>query len=363
VSKPPALLAALLIAAPWAAAGAPAPGAPKADPNAPRLTLSGSIDSYFTLDLTHGQDITSPTGGDTAPTGFNLNRARLSAVADAGPASLRLDLGYGKAGVAAGDFLVEQAYLTMKLSRVTLDAGRFASPAGFEVLEAKDNWLYSKGLLYTFAHPHSHEGLRASAPVTPTLTLSAILANGSDLRGNDVGAGAASGFSGSPYKTVMLGGRYVTEATVASASLFVSKDPISHDDTMLLDAVFTQGMGPTAVSLSGDFGRQGSSNWFGLAASVRHKLAEDGLRIMGRIEYLDDKDGVHAITYPDTSTFLSPGPSTLVVSLTGGVAYPVGRNAELKAELRADRASEKVYGVNDPSDLIATFTAGAIAWF
>ncbi len=284
-------------------------------------------------------------------------------MADAGPASLRLDVGYGKAGVAAGDFLVEQAFVTMKVGKVTADAGRFASPAGFEVLEARENWLYSKGLLYTFAHPHSHEGLRLSAPVSPALTLSGILANGGDLRSNDVGAGPGTGFTGSPYKTLMVGGHYATEATRVSASLFVSKDPITRDDTFLLDAVFTQGMGPTAVNLSGDYGRQGSGSWFGLGASVRHELAEDGLRIMGRLEYLDDKDGVHAVVYPGTSTFASPGPSTVVVSLTGGVGYPVGRNAELKAELRADRASEKVYGLNGPSDLIATFTAAAIAWF
>jgi hypothetical protein len=354
--------AAVLAAALSAAPAAPAAVAPRPEPAGPKVTLSGSIDSYFTLDLTHGQDITSPTGGDSAPTGFNVNRARLGAVAESGPAALLLDVGYGRTGVAASDFLVEQAYLTMRLDRFTIDAGRFLSPAGFEVLEARDNWLYSKGLLYTFAHPLSHEGVRVSTPISPALTLCAALANGSDLRSNDVGAGAP-GFTGSPYKTLLAGGRYATEATVAKASLFISKDPATGDDTLLLDAVFTQGMGATAVSLSGDFGRQGHAAWWGLAASARHKLSQDGLRLTGRLEYLNDKDGVHAITYPSTTTFLAPGPSTSVVSLTGGVGYPVGRNAELKAELRADRASEKVYGLSDPSDFMATFTAAAIAWF
>lgn len=335
---------------------------------APKVTVNGTVDSYFTLNLTNAQDYTSPSGGITAPTGFNFNYAKLSTVAESGPATLKLDLAYGPtgqlvSGLAPGQpvtnptrLFVQQALVSMKFGRFSVDAGRFVTPGGFEVFEAKDNWLYSHGLLFNFAKPTAHEGVRASTALTPEFTVSAALANGSDLYANDVG------FSGSPYKTVILGGLYAKEGTSAKIHLFISKDPVTTEDALLLDGVFTRTMGATSFNLSADFGQLGSSSWMGLGGSVKHVLAEDGLRIVGRIEYLNDEDAIH--TGP---TFIDPtdGKGASLFSLTGGVNYPVGANAELRAELRLDRASAKVYG-SDPTDLsetIATFTAGAIAWF
>jgi len=357
-----AFVAAALLAAPALAA----------EVTAPKLTLNGTVDAYFGLNLTNGQDYTSPTGGLTAPTGFNFNYAKLAAAAESGPVTLKLDLAFGPEGqsvtglppgTAPGNvsrLFVQQALISMKFDRFVVDAGRFVTPAGFEVYEAKDNWLYSRGLLFTFAVPTAHEGVRVSTPLSPELTVAASLANGSNLYANDVG------FSQSPYKTLILGMSYAKETNTAAVNLFISKDPTPGatygDDVFLIDAVYTRTMGATAFNVSADYGSQAGSGWFGLGGSIKHALAEDGLKIVGRIEYFNDEDGIHtglATFDPVTGAVVSP----TLFSLTGGVNYPVGSNAELRAELRMDRASEQVYGVTDPSETMATFTASAIAWF
>ena len=50
--------------------------------------------------------------------------------------------------------------------------------AGAEVIEAKDNWNYSRSLLFTLAIPYYHFGLRTSMPVSKTDTIGVHVVNG-----------------------------------------------------------------------------------------------------------------------------------------------------------------------------------------
>lgn len=359
-----ALVAAVLLASPALAA----------EVTAPKLTLSGTVDGYYTLNVTQGQEQSSPTAGNgffSSATGFNLGMAKLAALAESGPATLKLDLAFGPVGQAitvdtsgsssnpANALFVEQALVSLKFGQLTVDAGRFVTPVGFEVYEAKDNWLYSHGLLFNFALPIAHEGVRVSMPLTADLNGWALLANGSNLYSNDVG------FTGSPYKTLGLGATWAKDGNTLAGAFMLSKDPTPGvatygNDAFLLDVVFTKVMGATSFNVSGDLGSYDGSSYFGVGGSIKHALAEDGLKIVGRIEFFSDEDAVHAGFLVDPATGV-PGGS--LFSLTGGVNYPVGSNAEVRGELRYDNASEKVYDPNDPSSGLLTFTASAIAWF
>lgn len=352
MSRPATLAVALLLAPALAAA---------AEVKAPKITVNGMVDSYYTLNLSHAQDYPVPTNGLSAEPGFNLNYAKLTTVAELEPVTLRLDVGYGKEALATTNVLVEQAYVSLKFGKVTFEAGRFATPAGFEVFEAKGNWLYSHGLLYNFALPTAHEGVRASLGLTPEVTLTGWLANGGDLWSNDVGS------TRSPYKTLILNGVYAKDATTLAGTLFVTKNPATAQDGWLLDVVWTQGLGKLAVNVSGDYGTFSSNapiasyGWFALGASARLELS-DVLRVMGRLEYFDDSDGVRVVDGAGVPLILGTGAtSASYVSLTGGVGYLVGQNAELKAELRLDKASENVY--RSGKDTAATVHLAAIAWF
>ena len=247
---------------------------------------------------------------------------------------------------------------TLGFGRFTVDAGRFVTPAGFEVYEAKDNWLYSHGLLFNFALPIAHQGVRVSTALTPDLTGYAFLANGSITYTPNANYNGPDSFS---YKA--------KDGMTVAGNLFLSKDPnpapTPGNDALLLDVVFTKAMGATSFAVSADLGSYDGSSFFGVGGAVKHALAADGLKVVGRVEFFSDKDGVHYVLKPGGWQFPNPDGSfstPTLLSLTGGVNYPVGSNAELRAELRYDNASEKVYG-NDPSNGLLTFTASAIAWF
>ena len=55
---------------------------------------------------------------------------------------------------------------------------RFTTSAGQEVIETMNNWSYSHGLLFSWAIPYYHFGLRTSMPFTKTWTAGFQLVNG-----------------------------------------------------------------------------------------------------------------------------------------------------------------------------------------
>jgi hypothetical protein len=57
---------------------------------------------------------------------------------------------------------IQQAYLTATKDKLTFDFGKFVTPLGAEVIETKDNWNYTRGLLFTWAIPFTHLGARAT---------------------------------------------------------------------------------------------------------------------------------------------------------------------------------------------------------
>src|SRR5574342_326858 len=59
-----------------------------------------------------------------------------------------------------------------------VDVGKFATPHGAEVIDSKDNWNYSRGLLYTLAIPFYHFGIRSKYTWNPKVALSAFMVNG-----------------------------------------------------------------------------------------------------------------------------------------------------------------------------------------
>jgi hypothetical protein len=322
------------------------------------VRLSGMVDAFFTanLDKPQSYEFVNVVDGSEFPlryadqeTGFNLNFVKLAAEMDADPAGFRIDLAFAPEGEAVSNLFVEQAYVSVKLGKATLDFGRFVTPAGFELFESKDNWLYTKGLIFTLALPTAHEGVRVAYPVLETLTLTAYLANGSDLFSNDTGGnGGITDALDSPYKTGVLSAVYADETLTAALNGFVSRVPGSGDYAYQVDAVVTKAFGPLSVNLSGDYGWIGDEAFYAVGGSARYSVADDLFRVAGRVELFDDLDG------------LRTGVDARYTSATLGATYPVGGNAELRAEVRYDFASEDVFAGDDHA---GTATVAALAWF
>jgi hypothetical protein len=178
--------------APPAAAAATAPATPTTPPVT--FTWEALVDTYYLWNFTGDPSTQGPAlrQFDVTANNFALAFAKLGVGVDTEHVAFRLDLGGGHAavllngasaansplppatGTAGADtaiaaasydngFLVEQAYGTLKLTpALSLDAGRFVTSAGAEVIEANKNWLYSRSLLF-FGIPLLHTGVRLTA--------------------------------------------------------------------------------------------------------------------------------------------------------------------------------------------------------
>jgi hypothetical protein len=128
------------------------------------------------------------------------------AVAKIGDAGFRIDLVAGTALPKAqasglnfgsgGD--LQQAYVSYIANAGTglrFDAGKFVTSMGYELIEGYDgyNTNYSRSLLFNYAIPLTHTGIKASYSFSPKVSLMGIVANGWD---NAIDNNAGKSFGG-----------------------------------------------------------------------------------------------------------------------------------------------------------------------
>ena len=75
-----------------------------------------------------------------------------------------------------------------------INVGKFVTPAGAEVIETKDNWNYSRGLLFALAIPYFHFGTSAKYAFNSKFALTGYLVNGWN-NSIDNNSGKTTGFS------------------------------------------------------------------------------------------------------------------------------------------------------------------------
>jgi hypothetical protein len=189
-------------ATPAPAAQAPA-AAPATPPPAPTwsvgpMDLSGFIDGYYSFNFnrpntTDGYDqINQLYNFNDKTDQFELSAAKLTLNHDPDPIGAHVDFVYGRTeeliNAAASNTTsasqlpyLEQAFLSLKPPKAKgfeMDFGKFVTSAGAEVIEAKDNWNYSRSLLFVNAIPYWHFGARTSMPISKTDTIGFQLVNG-----------------------------------------------------------------------------------------------------------------------------------------------------------------------------------------
>jgi hypothetical protein len=182
------LLSAVLfcVAASFAADSAAAAPAP--------ITWSGFVDAYYS------KNFNSPSTSTNALRNFDVNENQLAfSLAElviqktASPVGFRMDLDFGPTndivqGVAPYGTtpyntlsILQQAYLTAVLpvgSGLTVDVGKFVTHMGYEVIESKDNWNYSRSFMFAYAIPYYHTGARVSYTFSSTFSAAVHFVNG-----------------------------------------------------------------------------------------------------------------------------------------------------------------------------------------
>jgi len=210
------------MAAPAPAPAAPAPAAaaaPAAAPAAPAgptglaallgpTTLSGFVDVYY------GYNSNQPANRTTALRNFDINSGQfglnmIELIADKATSTdsrvgYHVALGFGQAMNLVNGFEAVSPnvpttpsfpiptetnfdqylkegyieYLAPTGKGLTIDFGKFVTNAGAEVIETKDNWNYSRGLLFSWAIPYYHFGVRAKYAFNGKVALTGFLLNG-----------------------------------------------------------------------------------------------------------------------------------------------------------------------------------------
>jgi hypothetical protein len=211
----------------------------------------------------------------------------------------RIDLDYGPTttwvhGTEPGGTTtfqnIQQAYVSFLAPAGTglqLDVGKFVTWNGQEVIETKDNWNYSRSLLFAWAIPYYHTGVRAAYSINDKVSVMGFLVNGwNNAVDNNTGKTIGGQLMFKPSAALMLmtnytGGPETTNDNSAWRHL---------SDSIVTYTVNKQ------VSVAGnyDYGQDkllgATVKWQGVAGYLRYQPTAM-FALSPRVEYFNDRDG------------------------------------------------------------------------
>lgn len=306
------------------------------------INVSGYIDTSYTY-LSGKGAFTGGTANrvfDTERNSFNLHMLDLtiSKLPTEGFGGL-VNLGAGSdakvitpAGTTKDEFDVIQGYFHYASGPFMAIAGKFVTNAGAEVIKSPANLNFSRSILFGYAIPFTHTGVRTYYTASEKLTLLAGVNNGWDVLNESVST---------DKKTVELGFSAPAIGPVALAgSYYGGKEPGAAGDGMrhLFDLVATYNA-TQALSfiLNYDYATQENAltagekaKWWGVAGYMNYRFA-DKWRVALRAETFEDKNGYR------TGVEQTWDEATLTL------AHMPTDHVELRAEVRADKSDKKSF--------------------
>jgi hypothetical protein len=341
-----------VVAAPTAA-----PAEEEAPPTPP--TFSGYIEAAYHLNFSNPKfNEAVPLQGFYTPGGnnFALHAAHLAvnhSFNDNVSATIEIDAGYDASlnqsfpfnniPTNFGNYFdVQEAYATYKSGIFSLIAGKFVTYEGIEVIEGPLNPTISRGFLYGLAEPVTHTGVKMHF-TGDTVDFGIGLVNGWDalidnnnfktfifklgLKPSDAFMVALSGTFGAEQASTHWGQRLSLDITGAFTA----------SEAFALWFQANYGMD----NIGADSDRPDTVSWFGIG--IQPTYTADMFTFGARLELFSDPDNARAaFTVPgiDKGTYIN-------VTLTPG--FILAEGFKVRAELRADIATEKVLG--KPDDL------------
>ncbi|WP_372522937.1 outer membrane beta-barrel protein [Sulfuricaulis sp.] len=334
------------------------------------ISVNGYIDTSYTY-LSGTGKFTSGTANrvfDTENRSFNVNALDLTLSAlpqDGFGGMVNLTAGtdanvIGSAGTNNTDqFDVTQAYVHYAKGSLMVIGGKYVTLSGAEVIKSPANLNFSRSILFGYAIPFTHTGVRAyftpsGSAVAPDgkWTFIAGVNNGWDVQSESQQGLAADG-SQAVGKTLELGANgNITKAISLAAVYYGGNESAGAFETgerKLLDLVATfNATDKLSFTLNYDTAEQdkaltggNKAKWSGLAGYVNYVLS-DTWRVAFRAESFDDKDGFR------TGVNLGSGGQKWKES-TVTLANTPAKNVELRAELRTDSSNESSFKQTDGS--------------
>jgi hypothetical protein len=258
-------------------------------------------------------------------------------------AGFRFDLAAGSsvpriarsAGFNTGDLDFHQMFLSYVAplgSGLKLDIGKFITSAGYEVIEGYDGYNdnYSRSLLFGYAIPFTHTGVRASYTFSDHASAVLMLVNGWD---NSVDSNASKSISAQVSITPARG------LALTATCIYGAEKPRNNSDyRSLYDFVGTYAVSDfVTLGANGDFGTEqhsaagnGSGVWLGLAGYLRFNLQHD-FSLCLRAEQFEDKDGIRTMT------------PQILRDVTVTPEYRLSKHVVMRADLRCDKSDMNVF--------------------
>jgi hypothetical protein len=352
-----------------AAPAPPAPAAAAADP-APQpwsigpLAVSGFVDGYYTYNANDPTEAANGKTNDLYNFNDDANQPGLSAVKltlnhDPAPIGAHFDFLYGRTNRLINPpnqlEYVEQAYVSAKppaAKGLEVDLGKFVTSAGAEVIEAKDNWNYSRSVLFAYAIPYWHFGLRTSLPVTKTETVGVQVVNGWNNMVQDTG-GVTVGLT-----SALTEPKYALNLNVYTGPQNTPGQNAYRnvvDATLLLtpNAKFNSyvnfDFGNNKNSMVNGAGATGENYWDGVAIAAHEQLTS-ATALAGRIEVFDDQQGY------------ATGAAQTVKEFTGTYEYKWKLGLVSRMEFRHDWSDTPFFHTESGTTNAQTTASAAIIW-
>ena len=319
-------------------------------PSVPSLlaptTLSGFVDMYY------GYNANQPATRnnsfrffDGQANQFGLNMVELVADKAPDPSNSRtgyhIALGFGQAinavngsdpgGLGFDQYLKEAyfSYLAPAGKGLQVDVGKFVTPAGAEVIETKDNWNYSRGLLFSYAIPYYHFGVRAKYAFNEKYSVTGYVTNGwNNLVDNNTGKTYGVSLGWNPTKKIGIVQNYMAGPEQGSNSNW----------RQLWDTVVTYS--PTArlsLMANTDYGRgdriagvNDPAFWTGVAGYVKYAF-NPTYALSTRYEYYNDHDG------------FTTGTAQHMNGITGTFEHIVASHILTRLEFRHDDSNRPTF--------------------
>lgn len=329
----------------------------------PPFLVSGFVDVY----ASHNFGSTASRANtlrvfDTRNGQVDVNLAKVTLQHPAAPVGFRLDLAWGSCADVAHTIdgsidqtyrFIHQAYLSAVVplgAGLTVDAGKFMSPLGAEVVESNANWLYTRSLLFGYALPTFHVGVKLSYPLSSNLTFSAMLVNGyTRVADNNTGKTI-----GCQVGWVPLDGLTITQSVITGPE---QKD--NNDDLRTVwDAVVGwQASERLGFNLNYDYGSETIAGsraiWSGVSLMSRYAVNEK-VAVAIRGEWFEDRLGTQT------------GAQQELGELTFGGEWRTQDHLLLRLEFRRDWSNQDAFEGSDPGFPRAsqqTLTLGAVYEF
>lgn len=322
------------------------------------VEVKGFVSSAYTWNLNKTEATDSTNANtyrvfDTRHDSFTLDAVQLSFARNAtkaGETGFRADLvaGYGIAPVLAGaserEFAMEQAYVRWVApvgTGLTLDMGKLLTHLGYELVEGVDGWndQYSRSLLFGWAIPFTHTGLRAGYAPNSKVAAMLEITNGWDnnIDLSNQGKTLGAQLIVTPASTFSVTGNavYGSETSDPGSRRWVGEGILSVTPTPGLrigvDALAGQETRLVAPPTPADStGALMDGKWMGVAGYLNYDLTPKFLLHL-RAEMLDDQDGART------------GMVQKLTEITFTPEYKISDNMSVRGEFRMDSSDQEAF--------------------